>query len=36
MWGRNEEVSWGEGEVSGVRGSMGEVWKSVWGERGDC
>ena len=32
MWGRNWELCWGVGDV----GSMGEVWKSVWGECGGC
>ena len=36
MWGRNWELCWGVGEVSRRWGSMGEVWKSEWGERGDC
>ena len=36
MWGRNWELCWGVGEVSGMWGSMGEGWKSVWGECGCC
>ena len=36
MWGRNWELCWDVGEMSGMWGSMGEVWKSVWGECGGC
>ena len=36
MWGRNGEVCWYVGEVSGMWGSMGEVWKSVWDECEGC
>ena len=36
MWGRNWELCWGVGEVLGMWGSMGEVWKSVSGECGGC
>ena len=36
MRGRNWELCWGVGEVSGMWESMGVVWKSVWGECGGC
>ena len=36
MWDRNCELCWGVGQESGMWGSMGKVWKGVWGECGGC
>ena len=36
MWDRNCELCWGVGQVSEMWGSMGKVWKGVWGECGGC
>ena len=35
MWGRNKEVCWGVGEVSGIWGSMGGV-EECMGKCADC